>query len=396
MAVDRESRAADLDAFALGGLIIPQPPQPVSKPLDVDVARAAANNLIVNVVNLNYEIREIVAAQGIQFHNADTERQITLLAQNDPTVLRERDQETVPTSLQNDFPAATKDFEAITILDDKHAVFISHAQRVEYRLSVVETKDEFKKALETPGIQVVYCGHSRFGRGPCFGPDIVMSLDQSGNLVRDFAGENWETGNDPGKFGIFRMGVPFVGVPFEEMDEHKYKMRPVPTTQAVSPADINKLTDHNSLKPVQLVGTRFESFIADPVADPYWGCKTDHGDGVLMFADFINSKSQPLDLGATNLQCRCLTVLSCDSFAHFHEVVRKRKGFTRTDSEGFAYFMDSLYIKPVDRLYFASLFEYNVRNDNKSWFPWLEFGVSQTNKKLVKMAPQFKLQLKMI
>ena len=56
--------------------------------------------------------------------------------------------------------------------------------------------------------------------------------------------------------------------------------------------------------------------------------------------------------------------------------------------------MDSLYIKPVDRLYFASLFEYNVRNDNKSWFPWLEFGVSQTNKKLVKMAPQFKLQLK--
>ena len=115
-----------------------------------------------------------------------------------------------------------------------------------------------------------------------------------------------------------------------------------------------------------------------------------------MFADFKNSKSQPLDLGATNLQCRCLTVLSCDSFSHFHEVVRKRKGFTRTDSEGFAYFMDSLYIKPVDRLYFASLFEYNVRNDNKSWFPWLEFGVSQTNKKLVKMAPQFKLQLKMI
>jgi hypothetical protein len=76
--------------------------------------------------------------------------------------------------------------------------------------------------------------------------------------------------------------------------------------------------------------------------------------------------------------------------------VRKRKGFTRTDSEGFAYFMDSLYIKPVDRLYFGSLFEYNVRNDNKSWFPWLEFGVSQTNKKLVKLGPQFKLQLKLI
>jgi hypothetical protein len=397
MAVDREARAADLDVFASGGLIIPQPPQPVSKPLDVDVARAAANNLIVNVVNLNYEIREIVAAQGIQFHNADIEKQIALEGQGDPSVLSERGQKTIPTSLQNDFPASTKDFDAITILDDKRAVFISHAQRVEYRLRVVDTKEEFKKALETPGILVVYSGHSRFGRVPCFGPDIVMSLDQSGKLVRDFTGENWETGTDPDKFGLFRMGPPFVGVPFGEMDEHQYKMRPVPTTQTVNPADINKLTDHNSLKPVKLVGTRFESLIDDPVADTYWGCRIiDHGDGVLMFADFQNSKSKPLDLGATNLQCRCLTVLSCDSFSHFHEVVRKRKGFTRTDSEGFAYFMDSLYIKPVDRLYFGSMFEYNVRNDNKSWFPCLEFAVSQTNKKLVKMAPQFKLQLKMI
>ena len=85
--IDRESRAADLDAFALGGLVIPQPPQPVSKPLDVDVARAAANNLIVNVVNLNYEIREIVAAQGIQFHNADTEKQIALDGQSIPQCL---------------------------------------------------------------------------------------------------------------------------------------------------------------------------------------------------------------------------------------------------------------------------------------------------------------------
>ena len=247
---------------------------------------AAANNLIVNVVNLNYEIREIVAAQGIQFHNADIEKQITLEGQSDPSVLSERDQKTIPTSLQNDFPASTKDFDA-----HHHSGRQTrgvYQPRATGRIPPAGSrhKDEFKQALETPGILVVYSGHSRFGRGPCFGPDIVMSLDQSGKLVRDFTGENWETGNDPGKFGLFRMGVPFVGVPFEEMDEHKYKMRPVPTTQAVSPADINKLTDHNSLKPVQLVGTRFESFIADPVADPYWGCKTDHGDGVLMFADF--------------------------------------------------------------------------------------------------------------
>jgi hypothetical protein len=397
VAIDRESRAADLDFFASGGKILPPPSPPVNKPLDVDIARAAANNLILNVVNLNYEIREIVAAHGIQFHNADTENQITLRAQSDPSALQERDQETVPKSLQNDFPESTKDFEAITIIDDAHAVFISHAQRVEYRLRVVETKAAFKKALETPGIHVVYSGHSRFGRGPCFGPDLTMSLDPTtGDLIRDLSGENWETGEDPNKFGLFRMGVPFVGVPFGEMDEHKYKMRPVPTSVPVKAADIDKLTDHNSLKPVILRGTRFESFITDPVEDAYWGCNTDHGNGVLMFADFQNSSSQPLDLGATDLQCRCLTVMSCDSFAHFHEVLRKRKGFARTDVDGFAYFVDSLYFKPMDRLYFASIFEYNVRNDNKSWFPCLEFALNRTNKKLLKMGPQFKVQLRMI
>jgi hypothetical protein len=205
MAVDREAQAADLNFFASGGVIIPQPPPPVAKPLDVNVARAAANNLIVNVVNLNYEIREIVAAQGIQFHNADTEKEISLRAQNDPSELQARDQETIPTSLQNDFPASTPEFDAITILDDKHAVFISHAQRVEYRLRVVDTKDEFKKALETPGILVVYGGHSRFGRGPCFGPDITMSLDPKGDLIRDLARR--ATPAHPGRFD-FRTSAP--------------------------------------------------------------------------------------------------------------------------------------------------------------------------------------------
>jgi len=64
----RESAELTLNQF----LKLPLPPPvPKNKPLDVHVARAAANNLILNTVNLSYEIREIVVAQGIQFHNED-------------------------------------------------------------------------------------------------------------------------------------------------------------------------------------------------------------------------------------------------------------------------------------------------------------------------------------
>jgi hypothetical protein len=277
VAIDPESRAGELNSFSEGGLLLPILPKPPAKPLDVDVARAAANNLILNVVNRNREIRRIVVAQGIQFHNKDKENAFNI----DPT--RDNpDQTTIPKSLLNDFPD-------IVIQDASHAVFISDVQRVEFQIEVVNTKDKFIEALQTPAIHVVYTGHSRFGRGPCFGPDIVASKGPSGDLVRDLTGENWETGTNTATFGVFRMGHPFVGVPFEEMDEHKYKMRPVPSTVQVSAKDMDPLTIAGSLTPIPLRGTRFEPFILDPVVDRYWGCRTHHGEGVLLFAGFENT-----------------------------------------------------------------------------------------------------------
>jgi hypothetical protein len=154
---------------------------------------------------------------------------------------------------------------------------------------------------------------------------------------------------------------------------------------------MDPLTIAGSMTPIPLRGTRFEPFILDPVVDRYWGCRTHHGEGVLLFAGFENTVSTPLDLGATNLQCRCLTVLSCDSFNSFHEVVRKRKGFTRTETEGFAYFVDGVYFAVVDRFYLGSLFEFPKQNDFKPWFEALEFAVSRTNTKLKAARANFKV-----
>jgi hypothetical protein len=288
--------------------------------------------------------------------------------------------------LANDFPD-------IVIRDDNNAVFISDAQRVEFRIRVINTKDAFKTALETPGIHVIYCGHARRWRGPCFGPDLPPDPASKDN--QDITGDDWEMGSNPIKFGLFRMGHPFVGLPFQELDEHKYRMRPVPTTQKVNPADIDSsLTIPSSLRPLNLRGTRFESFILDPVVDTYFGCTTVEGPGLLLFADFQNTAippSPPMDLGATNIQCRCFSVLGCETFDHFHSILRTRKGFTRTETEGFAYFTTDISNNRLWRLYIGSLFEFPERNDFKPWFPYLEFAVKRTNQKLAALREKYRL-----
>ena len=393
MAIDRELRANELDTFAISNLVAPVLPKPILKPLDVHVARAAANALKVNVVNTNFEIRELVVAQGIQFHNNDVERRFRFLGATTPSVLLLLNQLTTPRSLANDFPD-------IVIQDDNNAVFISDAQRVEFRIRVINTKDAFKTALETPGIHVIYAGHARWGRGPCFGPELPVNLSDPGG--QDITGDNWEMGSDPEKFGLFRMGHPFVGLPFTELDEHKYKFRPVPTSVKVNPADIDRsVTNPNSLRPIVLRGTDFESRILDPVVDTYHGCTTTEGPGLLLFADFQNTAipaAKPpipaMDLGATNLQCRCFTFLGCESFEHFHSILRKRKGFTRTETEGFAYFTTALSDGRFSRQYIGSLFEFPERNDFKSWFPSLEFALKRTNQKLAALQdPRTKCRL---
>ena len=380
MAIDREARSLEVKSFP--GFPPPQPPPP-RKPLNAHVARAAANNLTLNVVNVNFEIRELVIAQGLQFHNSDVERRLRFLGQTDPSALADLNQFTIPRSLANDFPD-------IVIPDDDHAVFISDAQRVEYRIRVINTKDAFKTALETPEVHVIYCGHARWGRGACFGPDLPVDLTNKDG--QDITGDNWENGTDPVKFGLFRMGHPFVGLPFKELDEHKYRMRPVPSTVQVNPADIDKsLTIPSSLRPLILRGSRFEPFILDPVVDSYWGCTTVEGPGLLLFADFQNSASKPLDLGDTNLQCRCFSNFGCETFDHFHSVLRTRKGFKRTDTEGFAYFTTDISNNRLPRLYIGSLFEFPERNDFKSWFPSLEFAVKRTNQKLAAAGEKYRV-----
>ena len=82
------------------------------------------------------------------------------------------------------------------------------SEDVLYQIDLVEDKAAFREALLTDGIAVIYNGHARYGRGPCFGPP--------GNLP----GDDWENGAAPDTAGIFRMGYPFVGIPGHEIIGH--------------------------------------------------------------------------------------------------------------------------------------------------------------------------------
>jgi hypothetical protein len=50
------------------------------------------------------------------------------------------------------------------------------AAQATYELQAKFDLADFAEALNTPGAVVVYCGHSRWGQGPCFGPPNVDEL----------------------------------------------------------------------------------------------------------------------------------------------------------------------------------------------------------------------------
>jgi hypothetical protein len=196
---------------------------------------------------LPLEVREIAVIEGVENHESD------VIAKNqyidsleakldaDPSSFRddpllsqlsantwgsdEQRAEQIKKSLEKQRPYSTFSYLEKTLGSDfavdagrKSASYLSVAQNVQYNFRIHHLLDEYKTALETPGLIVVYIGHSRYGRGPC-------CYDYEGKIPPQ--GEQWEDGTTATD-GIFRMGYPYVPVEFEDMENHRYMFRPVP------------------------------------------------------------------------------------------------------------------------------------------------------------------------
>ncbi len=177
----------------------------------------------VNSLVQPFEDRQIILAQGKQFRNGDRASPWSM-----PEVLRlsgaDRAEMTAVTPKGRtvklgDTWSGLKNLAAIPIEDAPGGTFqfINAAQGVRFLIKVVNTKDAFIAALQTAGAHVIYSGHARYGRGPCFGDG------------GDGPGEMWEEGTSD-QDGIFRMGYPFISVDVHDL-VHGY-------TANLAPADV--------------------------------------------------------------------------------------------------------------------------------------------------------------
>jgi hypothetical protein len=160
-----------------------------------------------------YEERLIVIAEGVQFHRQNIRDmegpQFEIPIPGDPMTL-------------NDLIAwdlvIQKFGDEIILLDDDTLTYTSETQRVNFTLHYIRTREEFHLALQTPGIHLIYQGHARYGRGPCFGDN-------------DSPGNHW--GND----GLWRVAFPYLAVDAAEILTHQYLADPVPGTLPMPPRD---------------------------------------------------------------------------------------------------------------------------------------------------------------
>src|SRR5215510_572103 len=95
-----------------------------------------------------FEERTIVLAQGLGFTNAQFRKDAEMGL-------------CVPDAI--DARLKKKNL-ALEVASGTTASFFSVDQGVLYHLKLIYEKGEFKEALETPGIALIYSGHSRIGR----------------------------------------------------------------------------------------------------------------------------------------------------------------------------------------------------------------------------------------
>ena len=226
--------------------------------------------------------------------------------------------------------------------DRMEARYVNNHQRVIYELRIIQRRQEYKTALETPGLIVIYSGHSRYGRGAVF-----AQYDGRAPVH----GNHWGSGaiDNPDE-GIFRMGYPFVAIPFEDIEHHQYDFSPAPVEGDRLPS---RRWRHPWSYHPECSGSRRRILLPEALrgrvmiskrspSNRYWGVRRQGKDHLFLHAGWNETIAAPLDIGATQLRCRTFCHLGCSSRLHYWNIVRKSqyKGFERSrpPSQGLAYF----------------------------------------------------------
>lgn len=318
---------------------------------------------VLNLFQLTYEVRKIVIAQGIDFREED----IKIRKGNGSA------EETLMDFLQANF---TDNFQ---LFDSLHAEYISDNQQVIFEIEIVHNKGEFKNALNTPGLHVIYDGHSRYGRGACFDPDVGSTDYQHG--------DRWEHGDNT-RNGLYRSAYPFVAVPFEDIEHHQYHFAAVTAEESVPASedrhpDARRTLSHKTL-PESLRGLVIPEF--QSASNRYWGYGSGNNTKILLYAGWVNTRNDPFDLGATELRCKCFCHFGCSSKLHYWRIVRTSiyKNWIRDNppTDRFAYFTTAAADYRCSCYWLFYLMKYGEVNGYQSWWSSVQYAKLQENKLL--------------
>jgi hypothetical protein len=257
-------------------------------------------------------------------------------------------------------------------------------QQVNYTIKIVITKDEYKRYLETEGTVVVYGGHARYGRGPCFG-------------LTNNPGEDWENGTNKKKYGIFRMGYPYIAVPLEEVIKHKYTCNPTRATDEKPPpydeCDPYITGYYKKLKRVTVseLDSDFRSQINPSIKsdDKIWIFER-YYDGaltkfVVLNAGWNNTVSAPFDLGATAMTCKAFCHFGCSTFKHNYPILRMKKAWKHVPNDRFAFWTSADAYGDVTHywLYHMVTYPHRIGYKAETWEKYFKYVVRKTNNDLV-------------
>jgi len=326
-----------------------------------------------------YETRELKIAYGIQFHPDES-------------------LQTTPQRFLDDHLERSDDIEKVS--DNE---YINHIQRVRFTIEETTLKSRFIQWLRTPGIHLIYMGHARYGRGPCFGPQGLVDSGPDPAVL--FKTENWEEGEDADG-GIFRIGYPYIGVEASEVLEHGYTANPVKETEGrparaeCDPYLRGYLGSLRAMTPEQILPGLAARLRNHHDGDRYWSYGSKEGRAIIHHAGWKDTFSSPSDLGSLHdpddidssaMRCRVFTHLGCTTFIHNYPVVRKIARWRRSGNERYAYWTSYLSAPHAVGPWVHAVISFNKPNAFRSWGPSLDGAVKQANKTLLRMGAKYHL-----
>lgn len=317
------------------------------------ISRQHAASNAHSVLAPTYERRLLRIAHGIQFHPDQFPADWGVNAHLDHVISRYPDVEKISDS-----------------------EYRNHRQRVIFDIQETTDKAVFRGWLETPELHVIYNGHARHGRGPCFGRWTQAAPHT----------EEWGEGTNRSTTGAFRIGYPFIGIKAAEIEEHGYTAHLLKESEAIPEAD----DCHPDLRPfLRSLRPRTPDELRPGLAahirgnqtgDRYMAYRSEGVWKVIHYAGWQNTVSTPNDWGATNVQCRVFCHFGCSTFRHNYRIVRRIAQWTRDGNERYAYWTSHAAYAVTTSRWVANLVTYNVENAFQDWKPSLDHAVARTNR----------------